>query len=98
MTTRSNPPSTPIPSFATLEEEAAFWDSHSLSDYWGAARPVEIQFGRGLSRGLTIRLDAETLTALRAAARIKGLGPTTLARSWILEHLALPAAANSRDS
>ena len=98
MSTGVEPQARTVPSFTTLEEEAAFWDSHSIADYWEGAAEIGARNGQSLSRGLTIRLDAETLTALRAAARIKGLGPTTLARSWILEHLAQPAAANSRDS
>ena len=87
-----------LPSFANLDEEAEFWDTHSIADYWDGAGAVVAEATRSLSRGLTIRLEPETLTALRAAARVKGLGPTTLARSWILERLAQPATANSRDS
>ena len=36
---------------------------------------------------VAIRLDEETLEQLRTLARDKGIGPTTLARMWILEHL-----------
>ncbi len=87
-----------IPAFARREEEAAFWDSHSIADYWESADPAEVSFGHSLSRGLTIRRDPETLVALRAAARLKGMGPTTLARSWILERLAQPSPVRSGDS
>jgi len=37
---------------------------------------------------LSIRLDKETFDALRAIAKPKGLGASTLARMWILEELA----------
>jgi predicted DNA binding CopG/RHH family protein len=37
--------------------------------------------------GITIRLDEETLEILRQQAHRKGIGPTTLARMWILERL-----------
>ena len=40
-----------------------------------------------LSQGITIRLAPETLEKLRTQADEMGIGPTTLARIWILEHL-----------
>ena len=98
MTTKRKGQPAVIPSFAILDEEAEFWDTHSVADYWDDAPGVRADRTRRLSRGLTIRLDAQTLSALRAAARVKGLGPTTLARSWLMEHLTQPATANSRDS
>jgi predicted DNA binding CopG/RHH family protein len=76
-----------IPEFASLEEEAEFWDTHDLADYWDEFKPVKVHFAKRLSEGITIRFDPETLKELRARAREKGLGPTTLARMWILERL-----------
>jgi hypothetical protein len=80
----------PIPEFTSNEDEAAFWDTHSLADYWDEFRPVRVRFAKNLSRGITIRLDPETLLTLRERAKERGVGPTTLARMWILEHLAAP--------
>ena len=76
-----------IPRFRTREEEAAWWDSHDITEYLDELRPVKVRFARNLSEGITIRFDPETLARLRAEARKKGLGPTTLARMWILERL-----------
>ena len=76
-----------IPTFANREEEAAFWDSHDVSDYWDELQPVKLKVAKSLSKGITIRFDAETLEKLRQRAHEKGIGPTTLARMWILEHL-----------
>jgi hypothetical protein len=50
-------------------------------------KPVEVRFAKNLSEGLHIRLDEDTLRELRNEAREKGIGPTTLARMWILEQL-----------
>jgi len=36
---------------------------------------------------ITIRLDPRTLEKLRQEAHQRGIGPTTLARMWILERL-----------
>ncbi len=76
-----------IPEFKSREEEAKFWDTHSLADYWEEAEPVRVRFAKNLSQGITIRFDPESLLELRQHARRKGIGPATLARMWILERL-----------
>ena len=77
-----------IPKFASRAEEAEFWENHSMADYWDELKPVRVRFAKNLSQGITIRFDPPTLDALRRQAQQKGIGPTTLARMWILEHLA----------
>ncbi len=77
----------PIPEFKGYQEEAEFWDTHSLADYQGQLKPVEVRFAKNLSEGITVRFDPQTLGKLRAEAQKKGFGPTTLARMWILERL-----------
>ncbi len=79
-----------IPAFASYEEEAVFWDTHDTVEFEDEFRPVQVRFARNLSETLNIRLDRETLSALRQQAKEKGVGPTTLARMWILEHLQRP--------
>jgi predicted DNA binding CopG/RHH family protein len=76
-----------IPEFATLEEEARFWDTHSTADYENEFHPVRTRFAKRLSTGVTIRLDPETLQQLRTLAQERGIGPTTLIRMWVLERL-----------
>jgi len=76
-----------IPPFASLEEEAAFWDSHDTTEYEREFKPVEVRFAKNLSEPLTIRLDPDTLRQLREQAHEKGIGPTTLARMWLIERL-----------
>jgi|SRR6266540_252948 predicted DNA binding CopG/RHH family protein len=76
-----------IPEFATIEEEARFWDTRSTADYEHEFRPVRTRFAKRLSTGVTVRLDAETLQQLRTMAQEKGIGPTTLIRMWVLERL-----------
>jgi hypothetical protein len=88
--TKVNPKGKPrrIPKFTSRAEEAEFWDTHSMADYWDDLKPVRVRFAKNLSQGITIRFDPPTLDKLRRHARQKGIGPTTLARMWILEHLA----------
>jgi predicted DNA binding CopG/RHH family protein len=76
-----------IPAFSSIAEEAAFWDTHDTADFEGEFRTVKAKFAKNLTRGITIRLDPETLELLRHEAHAKGIGPTTLARMWIIEHL-----------
>ncbi len=76
-----------IPEFANREEEAAFWDAHDTTDFEGEFIPVQVRIASNLSHPLTIRLDPETLRELREHAHEKGIGPTTLARMWLLERL-----------
>ena len=80
-------PKSRIPEFASREEEAEFWDTHDITDYLGELKPVKTRFAKNLAQGITIRLDPDTLQTLREYVHKEGLGPTTLARMWILEHL-----------
>lgn len=80
-------PKSRIPEFASREEEAQFWDTHDITDYWDELKPARVRFGKKLSEGITIRLDPDTLKDLRARAHERGIGPTTLARMWILDRL-----------
>lgn len=78
----------PIKPFKSLTEEAHFWDTHSVVDK--IDKGTLIGFHRAnKTRTITIRFQPEHLQALRNRALKRGIGPTTLARMWILEHLSL---------
>jgi predicted DNA binding CopG/RHH family protein len=76
-----------ISEFASIEEEAKFWDTHSTADYEDEFTPVRVRFGKRLSSGVSIRLDPDTLEKLRTLAQEHGIGRTTLIRMWVLERL-----------
>jgi hypothetical protein len=78
-----------IPTFKTIEEEAAFWDTHSSEEFAGELTPVEnVKFVKARSKkALTVRFDEDTFEELSREANEKGIGPSTLARMVILEHL-----------
>jgi len=76
-----------IPEFKNREEEAKFWDTHDFTDYKEEFKPIKVHFAKNLSEGITIRFDEPTLSKIREIAHEKGLGPTTLARMWIMDHL-----------
>jgi len=76
----------PTPPFETIEEEAEFWDSHSAVDQ--IDKGTMVGFHRSRKTGsLTIRFQPEDIQRIREQANQQGVGPTTLARMWILEHL-----------
>ena len=76
-----------IPAFANRREEAEFWDTHDFGDYWDETEPVDVTFSKNLSENLTVRLSPQALRLLRQQAGQIGVGPSTLARIWILQHL-----------
>ena len=75
----------PLPNFKNRGEMAKWFDSHDMTDY--DFKPLKATFAKNLSEGITIRFDQPTLHKLREIAHGKGVGPTTLARMWVLEHL-----------
>ena len=38
-----------IPEFKSREEEAEFWDTHDLADYWREFKTVKARFAKNLS-------------------------------------------------
>ena len=60
-----------IPQFATVEEEAAFWDTHSIEDFADELELVtDVKFVRARhTRAITVRLGEEAYAALSKTAR-----------------------------
>jgi len=80
-----------IPQFKDIEEAAAFWDAHSLAEFeQELEEATDIQFVVSKAqpkKAITVRLGQDTFAALAQQARAQGVGPSTLARLWIIEHL-----------
>jgi hypothetical protein len=85
-----------VPEFETREEEAEFWDTHDVTDYLDALRPIRIRVAPGLSAGMTVRLDPADRVTLGRIAAGRGIGPSTLARMWVKERLRDELGAASR--
>jgi hypothetical protein len=57
-------------------------------DAWDEAdEVVHVEVKRPLDKVIPVRLPADKWEQIRAEARELGVGPTTLARMWILERL-----------
>ena len=76
----------PTKSFKSLEEEANFWDTHDGVDVFG--KDIKVGFHQSLkSDTLTIRFQPKHIQIIKNEALKMGIGPTTLARMWIMEKL-----------
>lgn len=78
-----------IPEFKTYEEEAVFWDTHSIVDFENETEDVEIVFELDKPRDetLVVRMQKQFKDRLEKIARNKGLNVSTLARMWLMEKL-----------
>ena len=76
-----------IPTFASRQEEAEFWDTHDLTDYFDDFEyaPSWFQVEGPLSETVTLHIDVETMDEVRALAEEQGFPPDVLLQIWILE-------------
>ena len=89
MSRQDQPGTRRIPAFSSVEEEAAFWDSHDVTEFEDELQVVtDVKFvPSDPSRTLTVRLVREAMEALRHEARHRGVDPATLAGDWIRDRL-----------
>ena len=85
--TKQQPITSRIPAFKNRQEMAEWFDTHDLADYQDEFQTVQAKFAKNLSEGITVRFDPKTLVKLRKQASEKGVGPTTLVRMRVMEHL-----------
>lgn len=78
-----------IPRFATVEEEAEFWDTHDITEFDDELETVTDARFIGLKRDgtLLLWLEPEAAATLSERAAREGTTPGHLARRWVLEHL-----------
>jgi hypothetical protein len=63
-------------------------ESIEQSDAWDESDEVaQVEVKKPLDKVIPVRLSTEKWEELRQEAKELGVGPTTLARMWILEHL-----------
>jgi len=74
------------PVFQDRSAEAAYWEKN-FDHAWKSGKPVSVTVAKNLSETINIRLDPDILDEVRQKARKKGLGPTQLARMWIMEKI-----------
>jgi hypothetical protein len=86
MSKNKEKPLEPIPDeFASIEEAAEFWDTHSLADYWDQTQEVEIEVQA--PRRQWIPLAADLADKAAEKARQEGISIETLVNLWVAERL-----------
>ena len=75
--------------FASLEEAAEFWDTHSLADYWEQTKEVDIQVRA--PRRQWIPLASSLQEPVQERARQEGISVETLINLWVAERLQVGA-------
>ncbi|MBC8358718.1 MAG: BrnA antitoxin family protein [Candidatus Omnitrophota bacterium] len=77
-----------IPKFRSEEEEAKFWDRHSVTEFMHELKVVKnVGFPKPRKRLISMRVDEPLIESLKAVATSKGIGYLTLIRMWLKERL-----------
>jgi len=80
-----------LPHFNSEEEEAKYWETHSVTNHLDELKvveeEVEITFPPRKRRPITIRIDEDALNAVRVIADDMRIPYQTLIRSWLVEKL-----------
>lgn len=78
-----------IPPFKTTEEEARFWDTHSLAEFADELEEVtDVIFVKAQpKKRITLSIGLEEAAALTQRARQEGVSRSMLVRSWIVDRL-----------
>ena len=73
----------------TYEEEANWWDTHDLGDYWDQMKEVDMVFDleKPKEETLILRLQKDTKEKLEKVAKKKGVNVSSLARLWLTQRL-----------
>lgn len=73
-----------IPHFKNLEEEARYWEKHSIAPYWDDLEDVDIQLtSPKLENWLLIKLDGKSMRKLNTLAHKKHKTIHRLAEQWV---------------
>lgn len=89
MSENSSTKRTEISEANSVKEIAAFWETHSLADYWEKTKPAHFDVRAVRRRRVT--LDPDVFAQIEALARKRGVMPETLVNLWLSERLQGPA-------
>jgi predicted HicB family RNase H-like nuclease len=78
-----------IPLFKSIQEEADFWDTHSINDYLPELKETRIEYNPRVKKesNVVLRMEPELKKRLSALSRKKGITLSTLVRIWLIEKL-----------
>ena len=71
-----------LPKFKSVEDEALFWEEHSLGDYYSEGDFTIVE-PSGKSKSVLLRLNLNTIIGSKKLASENGLKYQTLLKKWI---------------
>ncbi len=81
-----------VPKFKTDLEEAVFWDTHSLADYYDFSKGKKggfvLEKDIKKEKSVTIRLQGDLIKKVKRMANKVGLSTSSFLRMWIIEKAA----------
>lgn len=77
-----------IPDFATLDEAAEFWETHSFMDYADDTEEVEIEINLAPKHEMVqIELSAPVARQVQSIAKRRRTTPSHLVEEWVKQQL-----------
>lgn len=80
-----------IPRFSSEQEEAAYWQTHALSEeLWDTLSPAaeeDLPRARPRTRSVAVRFDESTLQRMKVLALRRHKGYQTLLKEFVIERL-----------
>jgi hypothetical protein len=67
------------------EEEAEYWDTHDLTEFWDEGTPVRLHYNK--NKPMQIRLDIQTDRELQELADSQHIPKSTLARALLIKSI-----------
>ena len=74
--------------FRSDRQERAFWAKHSIEEFAHELEDLDVEIRPTRTEQIALRLSKDDLEALRAVAKRRGVGHTTLARSVLEDWIA----------
>ena len=82
---RGNKSCTSISKATTDKEIGAFWDTHSLADYWDKTQ--EVSFDVRAARRRRVTIDPDIYTQVESFAHLRGISVETLVNLLLAKRL-----------
>ena len=78
----------PISPFKTLEEEAEYWDTHSVVDDWDESRMVKLIYKPEPKKAVIhVKVGEGLKEKIEQVAKTKDISVSSLIRMWAVEKL-----------
>lgn len=80
----------PVPTFASEEEERAFWEVSDSTDHvdWSRAERVRLSNLKPTTKSISIRLPVDLLEQIKIAANKRDVPYQSLIKVWLAEKTA----------